>query len=142
MASMIEHPARGKVTALVGDRVEFSPAGTTYTLHLAADGGRYDGPLGTPVSGFVRVKARKLYSVPSGGNFIQPITGEPRIVQGRVMAIAENQLVLRAGTHVLVDLPADDAALDLANGEVRVGGMVNVVCYPGATFAPLVAAAT
>jgi hypothetical protein len=80
-----------------------------------------------------------VYTVPSGGNFIQPISGEPRIVQGRVVWLSEKQLLLRAGTHVLVDLPREDSAIELGDGEIAVGSMVNVVALPGATFSRLVA---
>jgi len=138
MRSSSDFPARGKVLEATTDRVVFAPAGTSYTLHLKPDG-PYDGPLDTPVSAVVRVQARKLYRVPSGGSFIQPITGEPRIVQGRVVWLSERQLLLRAGTHVLVDLPPDDSAIELGDGEIAVGSMVNVVALPGATFSRLVA---
>lgn len=139
MRSSSDFPARGKVIEASNDRIVFAPTGTSYQLHLAP-AGKYAGPLNTPISAVVRVKARKVYTVPSGGNFIQPITGEPRIVQGRVVWLSEKQVMLRAGTHVLVALPADDSAIELGNGEIAVGSMVNVVALPGATFAELVPA--
>jgi hypothetical protein len=133
MPSSSDFPARGKVIEAHPDKVVFAPANTTYTLHLATES-RYAGPLDVPLNAVVRVQARKLYTVPSGGGFIQPITGEPRIIQGRVVWLSETQLVLRAGTHVLVDLPEQDDAFELGNGDIGIGTLVNVVALPGARF--------
>jgi hypothetical protein len=88
-----------------------------------------------PVEGVIRVKARKAYTVPSGGNFITPIFGPPRIIQGRVRGVDGNGIVLHAGVAIQVELPAEASAVELANGSIAVGGaMVNVVALPGATF--------
>jgi hypothetical protein len=86
------------------------------------------------VEGQVRVSARKVYTVPSGGNFISPIFGPPRIVQGRVRYLDEKEMVVQAGTSVIVELPADEHAYDLVNGDLTVGSLVNVVVLPGARF--------
>ena len=127
-------PAKGKVVEDRNGRVVFQPRGTNYELHL--DCRDYRGPLRKPTSGVVRVRARKLYTVSSGGLFVAPILGTPRTIQGRVMAVSDDQIVIHAGGPVLVDLPADAHAVDLAGGPVAVGTMVNVVSMPGATFEP------
>lgn len=129
----VEVPAKGKVLRTDGATVVFQPTGTNYELHLLAAGGKYDGPLGQPVSCFIRVDARKVYTVPSGGNFIQPIFGPPRIIQGRVRALDERRIVVHAGTPITVQLPADAHAIDLNRGPIAQGAMVNVVALPGAT---------
>ena len=131
----LHQPAKGKVVETRDGGVIFQPRGTNYELHLAVAGG-YNGPLKKPVLGLVRVKARKVYTVPSGGNFVVPILGQPRIIQGRVMAMSESQIVVHAGGPVLVDLPEDGHAVDLANGPVAEGSIVNVVAFPGASFEP------
>ena len=77
--------ARGKVTAFKEGLVTFVPYNTAYALHLAAPG--YGGPLDTLVNAIIRVTARKAYTVPSGGNFISPIYGPPKTIQGRVRAV-------------------------------------------------------
>ncbi len=123
---------RGKVIAVKDGVVHFAPSGTNYELHLAAPG--YSGPTGTLVQGIVRVTARKVWTVPSGGNFVAPIFGPPRTIQGRVRALDERSLVVQAGVPILVELPADEAGYDLANGPIAVGAMVNVVALPGARF--------
>ena len=82
------------------------------------------------------MKARKIYTVPSGGLFVTPIFGPPRIIQGRIRALDQKSMVLHAGGNITVDFPEDDAAFDLVNGGLAVGKMANVVAFPGATFEP------
>src|SRR5688500_13627305 len=124
--------AQGKVKAVNGDLVTFAPSNTNYELHLVSPG--YAGPLNTLVRGVVRAVARKAYTVPSGGNFISPIYGSPRIIQGRVRAIDGNTIVVQAGVPVYVTMPADASAVEMANGPIAVGSLTNVVALPGATF--------
>ena len=124
--------AAGKVTSSSDGVVVFVPANTSYELRLAAPG--YAGPVGKPVKGVIRARARKVWTVPSGGNFISPIFGPPRTIQGRVRALESNVLVVQAGPLVHVDLPADDIVYDLADGPIAVGRLVNVTALPGATF--------
>jgi hypothetical protein len=123
--------AKGKVIESKPDFVVFQPSGTTYQLHLRVTG--YSGPVGSPVECVIRVQARKVYSVPSGGNFIQPIFGPPRIIQGRVRTIEGQQIVVHAAVPITVSLPADAHAIDLNSGAIAEGAMVNVVALPGAT---------
>jgi hypothetical protein len=127
-----EMTAQGTILALTDGVVKFAPSNTSYQVHLAAAG--YDGPLNVPVQGVIRVNARKAYSVPSGGNFISPIYGPPKTIQGRVRAIEGNTIVVQAGMPIYVQLPAEASAVELANGVISVGSLVNVVAFPGATF--------
>ena len=92
------------------------------------------GPIDRPVEAVIRAQARKVWTVPSGGNFVQPIFGPPRIVQGRVKWLDETTLVVQAGTHFVIDVPASDRAFGLANGAIEAGSLVNVTVLPGATF--------
>lgn len=122
--------ASGKVISVKDGLVVFNPAGTSYELHLAVPS--YTGPLNTPVKCLIRITARKVYTVPSGGNFIAPIFGPPRIVQGLVRSGNERSLVVHASCPIYVELPTADSAIDLDDGPIWVGRMVNVVCLPGA----------
>ena len=124
--------ARGKITSTAGGVVKFAPSNTNYVLHLSAP--QVAGPLNTLVEGVVRVTARKVYTVPSGGNFIAPIFGPPRTIQGRVRALNGSSIVVQAGMPIHVELPAEASAVELANGPIAVGSLVNVVALPGATF--------
>ena len=134
MATLTQLPASGKVISVREGQVIFCPAGTNYEMYLICPG--YSGPLNALTQGIVRVKARKIYTVPSGGLFITPIFGPPRIIQGRIRSIDENSMVLHAGGPIIVEFPGDDSAFDLANGGLSAGKIANVVALPGATFEP------
>jgi hypothetical protein len=125
--------ARGKVIEVKDGAVVFTPSGTNYRMHLAV-GGPFTGPVNKPVSGVVRVTARKVYTVPTGGNFISPIFGQPRILQGRVLQVDDKSMVIHAGLAVVVDLPSAESAIDLDVGQIGVGSLVNVVALPQARF--------
>ena len=125
-------PARGKVIAVRDGNVVFAPSGTNYELQLVAPG--YTGPVNVVTEGVIRVTARKVLTVPSGGNFISPIFGQPRTIQGRVRALSAGAMVVQAGAAIVVDLPDSDRVYDLANGPITVGALVNVIALPGAAF--------
>jgi len=131
MPSVVDYITPGKITGAKGGLICLSPRDTNYELHLV---GAYDGPLNARVNAVVRAKARKVWTVPTGGNFVTPIFGTPRIVQGRIRAIDGNLVVIRCGLDVIVELPESDDALDLAHGGLSVGAMVNATLQPGATF--------
>ncbi len=133
MPSVTDFPAKGRISQTRAGKAVFKPAGSTYELELTATG-ETNLPLNTPVEGLIRLNARKVYSVPSGGNFITPIMGPPKIVQGRVKFLDEKQIVVHASATFVVTLPDGASTIDLNNGAIGVGSMVNVVAFPGATF--------
>lgn len=135
MPSPSESTTTGKVIAVNDGQVVFQPRQTNYELHLRT-AGQYTGAVNAPVDVTIRAAARKVWTVPSGGNFIVPIVGTPRIVQGRVKWIGDGQLIVHAGAKFLIDLPAADTAIDLPNGAIAVGTMVNVTVLPGAAIEP------
>jgi len=140
MPTATEFPARGKVLEITGQTVVFHPSNTTYRMHLGVAAGTTV-PTDRPIDAIIRLRARKVWTVPSGGLFVAPIFGPPRIVQGRVRYLDERQMVLNAGVNVVVDLPNSDAAFDLARGPIEVGSLVNASALPGATFELLAEAA-
>jgi hypothetical protein len=132
MASIWDFPAKGKVIEIKGSLIVFQPANTTYHLYLA--GGPYNGPLKTPVEILIRAYARKLWTVPSGGNFVAPIMGTPRTIQGRVRFVDGQTIIVQAGVPVAIALPANDSGVDLNCGALGVGSLVNVMVMPGVSF--------
>ena len=131
--ALADYAARGKVKAIREGSVIFTPSNTTYELHLAAPD--FTGPLDVLVDGVIRGTARKAWTVPSGGNFIAPIFGPPRIVQGRVLAAVDDRtVVIRAGAPVVVELPESDRSIELTTGPITVGSLLNVTLLPGARF--------
>jgi len=133
MPEATDFPAIGKVLSKDDTSVVFNPQNTNYELKLET--ANYDGPIGQRIEAFIILTARKVYTVPSGGNFIAPIFGPPRIVQGRVKYLDEKEMVVQAGTSVIVQLPVNENAYDLASGDLMVASLVNVVALPGAKFA-------
>jgi hypothetical protein len=134
MPTPLDFPARGKILRIENNLVVFSPAGTSYELHLVNANGEMPTPSAQTVSCHIRATARKIWTMSSGGNFITPIYGTPRILQGRVRYLEDALAVLQVGTPVIVSLPADGAAFDLLNGAITSGSMVNATLVPGATL--------
>jgi hypothetical protein len=133
MPSSNDFPARGKVIRVEESAVIFIPANTNYELKLVTSG-RYDGPVDTAIEALIQVTARKLWTVPSGGNFIAPIFGPPRIIQGRIKYLDQTTMVVQAGVPVKVTLPLAESAFDLNTGALTVGSLVNATVLPGAKF--------
>jgi hypothetical protein len=137
MLNAADFPAAGRVLEVEDDSVIFQPLGTTYRWKLLT-ASRYAGPVNQRIECVVRAAARKVYTVPSGGNFVAPIVGPPRIVQGRIRGGDEKQLVVHASVPIVIDLPPEEEAIDLTHGPLAVGALANVVALPGASFEPLV----
>jgi len=135
MASATDFTARGKVTAVRDGGVVFAPSGTNYELHLAV-ARPYTGPVNQLLTATVRAQARKIYTVPSGGGFISPLFGPPKTIQGRALFVEQNVVVIKAGSNlpIIVDLPANDDAVDLSEGQITVGNLLNAVAFPDAIF--------
>ena len=136
MASVNDFAAVGRILGVEDKSVVFQPLNTNYEWKLVTDS-RYDGSVNERVECRLYVTARKLYTVPSGGNFVQPIFGPPRIIQGRIKHLEEGQMVVHGGAPFIVQLPKNDDAYDVGRGFLAVGGLVNVVALPGARFEPV-----
>jgi len=125
--------ARGKVVEAKDSIVVFQPADTNYQIHLQT-ARPYTGPIGQLIDARIRAKARKVYTVSSGGGFISPIFGSPRTLQGRALHVEDRQIIIRAGVAISVELPQPETAVDLSAGPIAVGSMINVAALPGTTF--------
>jgi hypothetical protein len=133
MASVNDFPARGKIIKTQDHIVVFAPTNTNYELHLTDKSGLDGIPAGM-IEALLRVSGRKIWTVKSGGNFIEPIFGPPRKIQGRIRYLDDQQMVVQAGTPIIVALPSDPAAYDMSHGMLTVGDLVNVSLLPGGTF--------
>ena len=130
MPSSTDFPTRGKVIRVEDSAVIFAPAATNYEIKLIT-AGRYDGPIETMIEAFIQATARKLWTVPGGGNFVAPIFGPPRIVQGRIKYLDQTTMVVHAGLPVRITLPSAESAFDLNTGPLAVGALVNATLLPG-----------
>jgi len=66
------------------DLAVFSVPGTDYELHLVPDSTIAVEP-GKRIKGVIHATALRMHPAEAGGQFIEPIYGPPRIVQGIVM---------------------------------------------------------
>ncbi len=133
MIGIHDFPTSAKALAVTNGMIVIQPRGTNYEIHLKPSK-PFNGPPNSSVEGLIRAQARKVLTVPSGGNFVSPIFGPPRIIQGRVRHLEENDIVLQAGGLFIVEMPAADSAIDLSNGLIAVGAIVNVTVLPSASF--------
>jgi hypothetical protein len=132
MPSLTEFLASGKIVRVEDLFVVFSPVGTNYEIKLATPI-RYIGPTDSLIEGSIQAIARKLWTVSSGGNFVAPIFGPPRIIQGRIKSLDQLSMVVQAGVPITVKLPVADSAYDLSSGALSVGTLVNATLMPGAS---------
>ena len=137
MSTSHDFPAKGKIIAANDGIVVFSPENTNYEIQMELEGDIRSVKVGVWTQGHIVVHARKILTVGGGGNFVAPIFGPPRKIQGRIRYIDEDQMVIQAGVPMIVKLPHDSACFELAHGQVAVGKMVNVDVLPGVTFQPM-----
>jgi hypothetical protein len=101
-------------------------------LGIAPD---FSGPLNTPIEVLIRVTARKVWTVPSGGNFVAPIFGPPKIIQGRLRHASDTELIVHAGTTFVVALHPTETAIELPDGAMSLlNNLINITALPGATL--------
>ncbi|MCL2646440.1 MAG: hypothetical protein FWD61_05465 [Phycisphaerales bacterium] len=78
--------------------------------------------VGERVQGKILAIAWKVDRVELGGNYVEPLFGRPRRMQGTILAVdaQKNELTVQVGYEVTVKLPAKYKAADYHMGD-RVG---------------------
>jgi hypothetical protein len=106
---------------------------TNYHMHLIA-GSDVPSIIGGRLIGIVRVDARRVDVVNTGGKYIEPVIGRPRRVQGRVVSWddASRTLVVDAGVPIHLELQDDRQT----PSEFEKGTLVSCDVLDGATFTP------
>lgn len=138
MPATSDFTATGRVLSVSdSNQVVFSPTDTTYRLHLAANDPTFAAHIGQVIPSEIHATARKIFTIASGGGFIAPIFGTPKVVQGRVVYVDQTTVVVRASTLIVIELPPTSDAIDLAHGAIIVGSMINAVLLPGASIRPV-----
>jgi hypothetical protein len=111
------------VDALADGVVTLRVPGTNYRSSFAVkgDAGRLPA-VGQPVRGVIRAPAWKAEKVDLGGNYVEPLYGRPRRMQGSVLAVnaATNELTVLVGYEVVVKLPEKYQAASFPVGS-RIG---------------------
>lgn len=108
----------------------FKIPGTQYQLHLGVEDD-LDDAVGARVRGRIHGQALRMHHSPAGGNFIEPLEGRPRIVQGTVLAVdpGAHEVVVDLVVPIRLAIPEDQTT-----GSFATGDMVNFYMEPGARF--------
>ena len=118
------------------DKVVLGIPGTNYELSLDPGEGMNaeSCELGRRIRGRVHAKALKVHRPAAGGNFIEPVHGHPRIVQGTVLANAPSsrQLLIDLVVPVWVELMDSQSTADFTTGD-----LVNFYMESGIIFTPV-----
>jgi hypothetical protein len=102
---------------------------TRYEMHLLPESPVATEP-GKRILGTIHAQARRIDRVDTGGRYVEPVFGRPRRVQGRVVAIEGDEVVVHAGVPIHCR-PTDSRqkAADFAEGD-----FVSFDVMDGATF--------
>lgn len=93
--------AQLRLVAHADNHVELSIPATSYRLRLASSS-PISQPLGKRIPGIVRCNVWKVDLVSAGGDYIEPVFGKPRRIQGHVIAKSADSIVIRVcGTPFL-----------------------------------------
>ncbi len=97
--------ARGILAEVVGPTatkqgyLKISIPNTSYEMHLyPVNPPRAQ--VGKRIIGEVRARARRIDVVQTGGQYIEPVYGRPRRVQGTVIAVTSDAIVIDAGVPI------------------------------------------
>jgi hypothetical protein len=114
--------AKFVVTAITGDLITLKTPHTNYETTLRLASTSTPPTVGQIVRGNVHAPAWKIDVVSDGGNYIEPLLGRPRRMQGEIRAVlaASNSLTVHVGFDVTVQLPERYNAATFAVGS-RVG---------------------
>lgn len=80
-------------------QVRIAVPNTNYELHLVPSGEVRAGA-GALVHGTIHAQARRIDRVGGGGRFIEPVVGRPRRVQGSVVVVEGDAVVVNAGVPI------------------------------------------
>ena len=129
-ATTIDETATLRIESAGDGQGVFSIPGTQYRLHLATEADLSD-RVGQRIRGRITGHALRMHQASAGGNFIEPLDGRPRIVQGTVLAVDPSS------NAVIVDLVVPfrlSIAEEQAPGMFASGEMVNFYVEPGCRF--------
>ena len=118
-------------TALRPAYLVFLVPNTNYELHLRPGSSIVTEP-GKRLIGTIHARAKRIDVTQTGGQFIEPVMGRPRRVQGTVLAVADGAVVVDAGVpiHCTPTDPRQSAA-DFIPGQ-----FVGFDVEEGAVFVP------
>lgn len=89
-------------------------------------------PPGKRIMGTIRARARRIDVVQTGGRYVEPVYGRPRRVQGSVIAVEPDAVVVDAGVPIHCE-PMDPRQKP---SDFQPGQLVSFDVLDGATFTP------
>ncbi len=131
----VDDLVRGRVAWVRDGRIGLRIDGSDYELHLVLHGDAAQIPAeGKRVRGVIHGQALKLNLAHAGGQFIEPVLGHPRIVNGVVIATdpAQNRLLAQVVVPMWVDVAEGQTARDFSTGQ-----LVNFYFASGVSFTPI-----
>ncbi|MBL8999552.1 MAG: hypothetical protein JNK25_00280 [Phycisphaerae bacterium] len=129
--------ARGTLLDIVAETatkpgyIRFGIPNTNYELHLRPEG-QIASRVGGRLVGVIKAQSRRIDVVQTGGEYIEPVYGRPRRVQGTVRAVNGGAVVVDAG--VPIHLVPTDARQKVE--QFQPGQFVSCDVLDGATFTP------
>ena len=133
----IEDLARGLLESVTDGKLVLRITGTNYKIHLVPSGSisRLAPNVGKRVKGRIHANALRLFKAEGGGGgqFIEPIWGQPRIVAGLVQHVdaANRRILVEIAVPMWLTVEPDQKPESFAPGD-----MVNCYVQSGATFSP------
>ncbi len=129
-----EAVARGVLAELRDDLLVLRLSDSDYRLHLvpAVPASSIATAAGRKVRGVVEARALRIHPARAGGRFIEPVWGEPRIVQGVVLAAEGDRVLVDAVVPMWVTVHEGQSP-----GELAPGQLVNFYVQSGTTFRPV-----
>jgi len=86
-------------TATKPGYIKFAVPNSSYELHFRAVGAITAQP-GKRLVGIVRAQALRIDQTDTGGQFIEPVMGRPRRVQGTVIGVKSGAVIVDAGIPI------------------------------------------
>jgi hypothetical protein len=133
----VPETVRGILESVSDEWIVLSLPGTSYRLHLqpTVPASSITTPIGNRIKGVIHAKALRMFKAAGGGGgqFIEPLDGEPRIVAGRVTHVdqANRRVLVQMAAPVWMTLE-DAQRPDMFSA----GDMVNCYVESGTRFVP------
>ena len=123
---------RAIVQSIADDHIVLSFAETSYEMRLIPTG-PIDTPIGKRITGVIRVQARRIDIVQTGGRYVEPVYGRPCRIQGQIVAtdLPGSTVTVAAPMPIVCKTDGRQRA-----GDFQIGDFVTMGTEPGATFTP------
>ncbi|MAA51628.1 MAG: hypothetical protein CMJ41_01025 [Phycisphaerae bacterium] len=123
---------RSMIRSIDDQAIVLAPSSSSYELALVPLAPIEAEP-GQRIRGRIEAEALKIHPAVGGGIFIEPLSGQPRIVAGRVIEVDrdERRVLLKSVVPITLHLSRD---LDL--DQCAEGHFINCHVRSGATFTP------